>query len=454
MAYSRPPLPPPQPDQGTEPAGVNEALWLDVIQQMDEVYSRLVADDIALEQKNAELEQRNSFISSLLESMSDLVVACRDDGEIRKLNPALAQLVGREADSLLGTPIAELAFREADRRALQALCRQTPAEGATVEICLRDAQAQAAPVEFHARPRQDSSGAIDGVVLVGRPVGELRRAYQQLQDAHSALQNAQQQLLHAEKMASLGRLVAGVAHELNNPISFVLGNVHALSRYAERIGRYLEVVHRQPQPPEVIAARTRLKLDRIAQDLPSLIQGTVEGAQRTAEIVNGLKRFSAMDDEPVQALKLLEVIERAVLWVRKGVHRRLETALHVDAELEVLAAPGLLLQVLMNLIQNACDAAIGAGRDPVILAIRAQLDGATLQLAVTDNGPGVDPALASRIFEPFVTTKPPGQGTGLGLSISYGIIERHGGTLALDADCAEPGLGGACFVIRLPRPTG
>ena len=108
-----------------------------------------------------------------------------------------------------------------------------------VELNLRDAAGQAVPVEVRCTPRHDHAGVRVGRVLVGRPVGELRKAYQQLQDAHAALKSAQQQLLHSEKMASLGRLVAGVAHELNNPISFVLGNVHALGRYCERLTAYL-----------------------------------------------------------------------------------------------------------------------------------------------------------------------------------------------------------------------
>ncbi|WP_028007238.1 sensor histidine kinase [Solimonas flava] len=427
--------------------GVDEAVWLDVIQRMDEVYSRLVEDEVALERKNDELEQSNRFISSVLASMSDFVAACGDDGCIQQLNPALAELVGRSATELLGTPFCAL-LRETDVERLRRCIAQTAREGRsteTLDVEMHDAQGGAVPVEIHVAPRQDAGGAVAGHVLVGRPVGELRRAYQQLQDAHAALKSAQQQLLHSEKMASLGRLVAGVAHELNNPISFVLGNVHALSRYAERVGRYLEVLHAEPLSAEAHAARARLKIDRVVDDLPGLIAGTVEGAQRTAEIVAGLKRFSAVSSEEVRPVALRETVERAVHWVRKGAAARFTVELDIDSGLVALAAPGPLLQVFMNLVQNASDATAAAGVETPRLRIDGRRVGDAIELCFADNGPGVPEALHSRIFDPFFTTKPVGKGTGLGLSISYGIVEQFGGRLALVDSPA-----GARFCVTLP----
>ena len=151
------------------------------------------------------------------------------------------------------------------------------------------------PVDANCTPRFAASQRRVGTVLVARPTAEIRRAYQELRTAHEALKRTQQQLLHSEKMASLGRLVAGVAHELNNPISFVLGNVHALSRYSERLRDYLQAVHEGQTPAELEALLTKLRVPHILSDLPSLLEGTLEGAQRTADIVNGLKRFSAVD---------------------------------------------------------------------------------------------------------------------------------------------------------------
>ena len=305
------------------------------------------------------------------------------------------------------------------------------------------------PVDLNCTPRHDSTGRPVGRVLVGRPLGEIKRAYRQLRDAHDALKQAQQQLLHSEKMASLGRLVAGVAHELNNPISFVLGNVHVLQRYGERLGRYLEAVHGTQLPPDVQALRAELRIDHLLRDLPSLMDGTLEGAQRTTDIVSGLKRFSAMVRDEVTQVELNAVVERAIHWVKKGTAPRFEVEWAAQAPCHVMGSAGELLQVMMNLVQNAHDAAVGLDDRVPRLIITMQHQDQAVELHFADNGPGIAPEHLSRVFDPFFTTKSVGKGTGLGLSISYGIVEQHGGALS----AGNRPEGGALFVLRLPVAT-
>jgi two-component system sensor histidine kinase HupT/HoxJ len=443
MGRAQRPVPPPR----TDLAGVDESTWLDVIHKMDEVYTQLVADEVALEAKNAELEQQQRFIMSLLSAMSDVLVACNDAGLIEETNAALCELVGRSDDELRGTPLARLVADEVAgarlRHALQSVLNERSA--ATVEIELIDAQGQRVPVDFNCTARRGANGRRAGHVLVGRPLGEIKRAYVALREAHEALKRTQAQLLHSEKMASLGRLVAGVAHELNNPISFVLGNVHAMQKYGGRLARYLEAVHGGAGADELAALRRDLRIDAALADLPSALQGMQEGAQRTADIVAGLKRFSAVDREERTRVDLRGVVERAIHWVRKGMAPDVGVDWQPGAEpIEVHGNAGQLMQVLMNLIQNAVDAT--AGRADARLSITAEQDGAQVRLQFADNGPGIDPAVLPRVFDPFFTTKPVGQGTGLGLSISYGIIDQHGGQLS----AANAHGGGAVFTITLP----
>ena len=290
----------------------------------------------------------------------------------------------------------------------------------------------------------DGAGRRLGHVLVGRPTGELKRAYLELQVSHDALKRAQQQLMHAEKLASLGRLVAGVAHELNNPISFVLGNVHALARYAERLRRYLDAVHGGASGADAAALRRELRIDQLLGDLPSLIEGTLEGASRTAEIVQGLRRFSAIDHEQRVRVDVNEVVEQAIRWVTKGTAPRFAVHWQPCPGAVVTGSASQLQQVLMNLIQNAYDAA--AGLEQPQLWIEARAEGPSLTLTLRDNGPGIPASDMARIFDPFFTTKPVGKGTGLGLSISYGIVEQHGGRL----EARNAPQGGALFSIFLP----
>ena len=429
--------------------GMDETTWLDVIHKMDEVYSKLVSDEIELEEKNAQLELSQQFIFSLLSAMSDVLIACSQDGLIEETNAALCELVGLSEQALRGTPVIDLlADAPSVQRWQLAMVHSASREATVVEINLRGANAAVVAVDFNCSPRHNSAGRQVGRVLVGRPLGELKRTYQQLHHAHEALKNAQAQLLHSEKMASLGRLVAGVAHELNNPISFVLGNVHVLQRYGTRLSRYLETVHQLDLPAPVQALRAELRIDHLVNDLPSLMEGTLEGAQRTADIVNGLKRFATPAHEEVTLVELNAVVERAMLWVKKGTSPRFEIDWTRGADCLVTGNAGQLLQVVMNLIQNASDAASTDDATRPQLHISLQTDAKHVHLRFADNGPGIAPEHLSRIFDPFFTTKSVGKGTGLGLSISYGLVEQQGGQLS----AANLPQGGAVFIVSLPLP--
>ena len=431
--------------------GVDDDTWLDVIHKMDDVYSQLLRDEVALEDKNAQLEASQQLIYSLLSSMSDVLVAADAQGLIEQTNQALCELVGCSEEALLGAHMRTLLHSSAGTDVLQDMMRRTVTlrQGETVELMLHDASDQPVPVDFTATPRYDGRRRCVGYVFVGRPMAEIKRAYRQLHEAHEALKLTQQQLLHAEKMSSLGRLVAGVAHELNNPISFVLGNVHALNRYTTRLRQYLDAVHSEAalgNNPALLALAHKLRIEHILQDLPSLMDGTIEGAQRTASIVDGLKRFSAQDGKEREMVAVDAIIERAIHWVRTGMKLDFDVELQACPDCMVTGNAGQLLQVLMNLIQNAYDAASAQPGVSPVLKICAKREANFLLISLHDNGPGIAPEVMFSIFEPFFTTKPVGKGTGLGLSISYGIVERHGGTLTAH----NHPQGGAEFVLRLP----
>ncbi|MCB1987212.1 MAG: PAS domain-containing sensor histidine kinase, partial [Burkholderiaceae bacterium] len=221
------------------------------------------------------------------------------------------------------------------------------------------------------------------------------------------------------------------------------------NRYTQRLRQYLDAVHAalgDQELPGLRALARQLRIAHILQDLPSLMDGTIEGAQRTASIVDGLKRFSALDQEEREAVAIDAVIERAIHWVKKGLALDFDVQFQRCPDCRVLGNAGQLLQVLMNLIQNACDAAGARPGVLPVLRIAARHEADAVVISLHDNGPGISPEDLSSIFEPFFTTKPVGKGTGLGLSISYGIVERHGGTLAAHNHPE----GGAEFVLRLP----
>jgi two-component system sensor histidine kinase HupT/HoxJ len=428
------------------PSGGEQA-WIEVIQKMDEVYNDLLQYEVALEEKNAALEASHQFIESVLASMSDILIVCDRNGGIEEVNASLQHFAGKPASELEKTPVFDLFADDIERAKAREVFTRFGREGVhDCEFFLRAGDGSTVPVSMNCTPRLSQTGKLMGMVVTGRPVGELRRAYSALRQAHDDLKRTQSQLLHAEKMVSLGRLVAGVAHELNNPISFVLGNVLSLRRYENRLESYLNAVHATAaaDDPALVAMREELRIDRVLADMPHLIDGMIEGAERTRDIVDALKRFSAVDKTTPEQVNLNEVVERSVRWVVQSAAANLAVEVDLPDGLRCSGSSGQLQQVVMNLVQNACDAV--ANRPNASLKIGGRVEGGMAVLRFADNGPGIPEAHLGRLFEPFFTTKPVGQGTGLGLSISYGIVERHGGKLS----AGNLAGGGAEFVLALP----
>jgi two-component system sensor histidine kinase HupT/HoxJ len=409
----------------------------------------LIDYEIVLEERNSRLEEWRQFIDGVLGSMSDVLIACDANGVIEKVNPSLERLVGRPEAALRGTLLWDLLADETSRARAGHFPRELHL--GTIEDCelsIRAADGSPHPVAVNCTPRLSPAGQFVGMVVTGRSVGELRRAYGALQAAHEELKRAQAELVQAEKMASLGRLVAGVAHELNNPVSFVLGNAHALRRYGERVSLYIEAQHSGANAQELARLRETLKIDRLLADLGSLIEGTVEGAERARDIVAGLRGFSATSHTGAEPFNVADVVAKAVHWVTRATASRI--AVDVSAPPEAIASGSAveIQQVLMNVVRNAIDATeeLAAPR----LAIDVASDSVCVTVTATDNGPGFRGDALARAFDPFFTTKPVGKGTGLGLAISYAIVERHGGTIAAEN---VPG-GGARVTLRLPAWTG
>lgn len=426
-------------------AASGEDVWIDVIHKMDEVYNDLLQYEVALEEKNQALEDSQQFISSVLTSMSDLLIVTNRAGIVESVNQALASMLGVDAESLRKRTVFDLFADEASRaHATGLFAEQHGASFEDREMRLRAANGSEIPVSLNCTPHFNGAGKMIGFVITGRPVGELRRAYQALRRAHDDLKRTQQQLIQSEKMASLGRLVAGVAHELNNPISFVLGNAVVMKRYAERLREYLAAVHGEVHPGGWAALRSELRIDRLLDDLPGLIDAMLEGAERTRDIVDALKRFSAHGDRKRERFDLVAVINRAVRWVGKGSGAALEIRLDLPRDLQVEGTSGQLQQVIMNLVQNAADAMTGQVEQRLEIVCRAEAGRAIVELR--DNGPGIQTEHLGHLFDPFFTTKPVGQGTGLGLAISYGIVEQHGGRLTAE----NRKRGGALFRVVLP----
>jgi len=271
---------------------------------------------------------------------------------------------------------------------------------------------------------------------------------QELAQAHSALQNTHTQLLQQEKMASIGQLAAGVAHEINNPMGFITSNLSTLEKYVVRITEYLGAADRLinsaavPEKEELTSLRSRLKLDYIVNDTMQLIEESLDGATRVKHIVNDLKNLSRTDqDEPVYA-DLNRCLESALNIACNEIKYVADIERQLGAIPEVRCHPQQLSQVFINLLANAGQAIEGHGT----ITVRSWSENDYVFIAVTDTGKGIPEAVRQRIFEPFFTTKDVGKGTGLGLSISYEIIQKHGGEITVESEVGV----GTTFIVKLP----
>lgn len=440
-------------DPGAD-VGEGDAVWFDVLSAVDRTYADLVNYQERLEWQNRELEDLRSFLGSILASVSDALIVVTRSGEVLETSASVARLTGSPASRLHGRALADLFTPETaaalDHALAEASNRRAPV---TLEAALISPEGPA-PLELSVSPRLDDRARLLGYVLTGRPVGELRQAYSQLERSHEDLKSAQAHLVRNEKLASLGRLLAGVAHELNNPISFVYANAHALERYAGKFETYFQKVQAGADRETLVKLREELKLDREVRNLRDAVQGAREGAERVRDIVEDLRRLSAEGSGEMVDFDLVEIARTAANWVQRGSKSAVEVTFTGAPGLRVKGRSGHIQQVVMNLVQNAIDAVeeqsdhSGPGRIAIDIA---RTDGQA-RITVSDDGPGMPDDVAQAVFDPFFTTKPVGRGTGLGLSISHKIVEEHGGRLRL---CPRGGaLGGACFSFELALAEG
>ena len=281
------------------------------------------------------------------------------------------------------------------------------------------------PDDLHARIRS--------ALRIGGLQKALAEERNELQEALASLQAAEAQLVHSEKMAGLGKLVAGVAHELNNPIGFIYANMDHFRRY---VGE-LQTVYEGVSLSQDLAQRA----DRAFATLGRLTESCSNGARRIKEIVQGLRTFSRLDEAERKVVDIHEGIESTLTLLDH--HLKDRVTLHKDyGDLpQVECYAGQLNQVFMNLLTNASDAIAGEGD----IWIKTSQDGNLVRVAIRDSGCGISQDDVSRIFEPFFTTKDVGKGTGLGLSISYGIVQKHGGDILVESTEGE----GTTFTVVL-----
>ncbi|WP_415061251.1 ATP-binding protein [Bdellovibrio sp.] len=278
---------------------------------------------------------------------------------------------------------------------------------------------------------------------------DLRKKITELESANKELKDTQTKLVHSAKMVSLGQLVAGVAHELNNPIGFIYSNMTHLKEYSERLIEIAEVAEKNP--PQLPALKEEYEFDYIVKDLPKLVASCQDGARRTRDIVLGLRNFSRLEEAKLQEIDIHQSLDTTLNLLQGEIKNRIEIHRQYEPTPLIHCYASQINQVFMNILSNAVQAIEGNGHIWISTTALKDYKGSKdrrgwVQVSIQDSGKGMSNETLEKIFDPFFTTKGVGQGTGLGLSISYGIIQNHGGEIQARS---ESGVGTE-FIVIIP----
>ncbi|MBW4465014.1 MAG: ATPase [Pegethrix bostrychoides GSE-TBD4-15B] len=368
------------------------------------------------------------------------------ESEIQQKFPEDIDLVTMGAESYLGIPICNSQGKTIGHIAglhVQPLTRSYEEQAAILKIF---AARSAAEIE-----RQLTEQA-------------LKQQNLRLEEALMQLKQTQVQLIHAEKMSSLGNMVAGIAHEINNPISFIHGNLDHAHQYFDNLLKLIQLYQQEyPQPHPVIQDELEtLDFDFIQTDLKQLFRSMQAGSQRIGEIVQSCRNFSRLDESTSKFADIHEGLESVLIIVEgrlqsSELSSRIEVVKEYGDLPQIYCFPAQLNQVFLNLLNNAIDALKEADQKRTLdesvanintIRIRTVLTAEQqIEISISDNGLGISNETQSKVFDPFFTTKPVGKGTGLGLSISYQIItDLHRGAIEVDSHSGQ----GTTFTIRLP----
>jgi PAS domain S-box-containing protein len=427
-----------------------------------------------VEERSAELIKTQKFLHSVLEGSTEYFIIASDaDDKITLFNSGAERLFGYKREEVQGKK-ALLFFAQDKPEGIRGdIAELIRIGGMDQEHTLLTRDGREITISLTVTPIQDESGAAAGYLWIGRDVTEklamqaklrdyaqnlenivasrtreIQERNQELEATLKQLQEAQIQLLQSEKMATIGQLAAGVAHEINNPIGFINSNLTTLKKYTANIREYCRETSRlldsgEPSSLEEIRKLKKFKkIDFILEDIGSVIEESIEGTERVKSIVRDLKDFSHQDRGDVSDYDLNKGIKSTLNIVWNELKYKAEVVQELQDLPLIRCYPQQINQVLMNLLVNAAQALVEKGQ----ITVRSRQENGDVIVEIADNGCGIPPENLNKIFEPFFTTKEVGKGTGLGLSLSYNIVEKHGGKIEVESEVGV----GTLFRVRLP----
>ena len=407
-----------------------------------------------------------NYFDNIIQSMMDMLFVLNPDKTIRTVNSAVQNILGYPENDLIGKDFSILEG-EGEGEPISILVQEGFIGQAEKTLLAKDGKE--IPVLLSGSVMRAGNGEIEAVVCVARDITERKRIekenaslLEETKNSLDDLKQTQSYLLQSEKMASVGQLAAGVAHEINNPTGFVHSNLGSMKKYSARV---LELINRYEEGLAVIKdngskevtsfyeemdeLKKKLKIDFILKDFEKVITDSLEGTQRIKKIVADLKSFSRVDQAEFKRANINEGLTSTLNVVWNELKYKCTVEKNYGDLPQIYCNPGQLNQVFMNLLLNAAQALEQKGTIAISTHYVNGQTGAEqdyVEIKISDTGRGIPEDKLKRIFEPFFTTKPVGKGTGLGLSISYDIIQKHKGEISVESAVGK----GTTFAIKLP----
>ena len=394
---------------------------------------------------------------TLIEIMNEGFVILNKEGIITYANRRLCEMMGYSCSELIAHPTTDFLDKTNIENMRKHVTSRSEGRNKPYEVEWLKKNGEVLPTIVSPMPLFNENGEFSGNVAVLTDVTQLKRIEKELIEKNRQLEEAlrrasemQEHLILAEKMASLGQVTAGIAHEIKNPLAFMKGNVNPLQRDFQQILQVLEKYEStvsaqdlQPRFSEIESFKDEVDFQVLVKEVNNLLEGMREGADRITQIVRSLGYFSKSGEEELSLSDVHQGIDSTLMLLSGETGDRIGIQKEYGDLPEIECYPGKLNQVFMNLLSNAIQAIHGQGK----IVIKTARDGDNIRISIKDSGRGMPSEVQDRIFEPFFTTKELGQGSGLGLSISYNIIAQHSGKIMVNS---EPGIGTE-FIISLPE---
>ncbi len=381
----------------------------------------------------------------MTDCIAEIIVLTDTEGKIRRCNRTLKEVTGKPYEDILNRDLLTLLIEHGfDADSLS---------GQDIEIYYRPADRWFILNSYPFKEKEDVSGAVIRLYDITerkRASGELAQKNQELEKAYDLLKDSQAKILHQEKMASIGQLAAGVAHEINNPVGFINSNLGTLQKYVGRLGEFIEtqatviasMQDGQKDQEGLHAKRKQLKIDHILPDIKELIRESMDGTDRVKKIVQDLKNFAHTDKAENTMANINSGLESTINIIWNELKYKVTLKKEYGDIPHTMCNPGQLNQVFMNLLINAVHAIDNHGE----ITVKTWFDSGLILVSISDTGRGIAADMINRIFEPFFTTKKVGEGTGLGLSIVYDIVKKHKGEITVASEVGK----GTTFTVKIP----